>query len=217
MLDNGKMSSVFGAEFRRVEDREHLGKLAVVVVAVRTFDTTLEDLWDAITMPERLARWFGTVEGDLRLGGRYRVAGDISGSITHCERPEALDLTWESMGTTSWVHARLAREGRKARLTLEHLAHREAAGAAAEHFRQFGPGAGGVGWDLWLHGLARHLAGPGDGSEFEADAAWLQTSEGKAFVRASAERWGAAYVASGADPDEARAQAERTIAFFTGA
>jgi hypothetical protein len=144
------------------------------------------------------------------------VTGDISGIITHCERPEAVDLTWESMGTTSWVHARLAREGRTARLTLEHLAHRDAAGAAAEHFRQFGPGAGGVGWDLWLHGLARHLAGSVDGCDPEVGEAWLQTREGKAFVRASGERWGAAYVASGADPEEARAQAERTIAFFTG-
>jgi hypothetical protein len=33
------MGNVFGAEFRRVEDREHLGKLALVVVAIRSHDT----------------------------------------------------------------------------------------------------------------------------------------------------------------------------------
>ena len=49
----------------------------------------------------------------------------------------------------------------------------------------------------------------------EAGEAWVKSSEGESFVRASGEAWGAAYAASGADPDEARAQAERTIAFFT--
>jgi uncharacterized protein YndB with AHSA1/START domain len=211
------MGNVFGAEFRRIEDREHLGKLALVVQAIRRYDTTVEDLWDAITTQQRLARWFGVVDGDLRLGGRYRIEGNASGSITRCERPEAVDVTWEYMGHTSWVQARLARDGRKARLTLEHIAHKDGDGAGAEHFKEFGPGAGGVGWDLWLHGLARYLADPEGAFDHEAGEVWLTTSEGASFVRASGEAWGAAYVASGADPDEARAQAERTIAFFTGA
>jgi uncharacterized protein YndB with AHSA1/START domain len=210
------MGNVFGAEFRRVEDREHLGKLALVVVAIRSYDTTVEDLWDAITRPERLVRWFAAVEGDLRLGGRYRIEGNASGTITRCERPEAVDLSWEYMGHTSWVNVRLARDGRKARLTLEHLAHKEGVGAAAEHFKQFGPGAGGVGWDLSLYGLERHLADPAASVDHEAFEAWGKSSEGKTFVRASAEAWGAAYAATGADRDEARAQAERTIAFYTG-
>jgi uncharacterized protein YndB with AHSA1/START domain len=209
------MGNPFGAEFRRIEDREHLGKLALVVVAIRTYDTTVEDLWDAITTPRRLARWFGSVDGDLRPGGRYRIEGNASGSITRCEPPEALELTWEYMDHTSWVHARLAPDGRKARLTLEHIAHKDGVGAGAEHFQQGGPGAGGVGWDLWLHGLERHLADPGGAFDHAAGEVWLTTSEGASFVRASGEAWAAAYVAMGADPDEARAQAERTIAFFT--
>lgn len=211
------MQNVFGAEFRRVEDREHLGKLALVVVAVRSFDTTVEDLWDAITTRERLARWFGVVDGDLKLGGRYQIKGNASGSITRCERPEAVDVSWEYMGHTSWVQGRLARDGQRARLTLEHIAHKDGVGAALEHFKKYGPGAVGVGWDLWFYGLARHLAEPTGAFDHEAGEAWLGSSEGAACVRASGEGWGAAYVASGADPDEASAQAERTIAFFTGA
>ena len=211
------MGNVFGAEFRRVEDREYLGKAAQVVVAIRSYDTTVEDLWDAITTPERLARWFGAVEGDLRLGGRYRIEGNASGSITRCERPEAVDLSWEYMGHTSWVNVRVARDGRKAQLTIEHIAHKDGVGAAAEHYKQFGPGAGGVGWDLSLYGLERHLADLAGSFDHEAGEAWMRSSEGKAFMRASGEAWGAAHAASGADPDEARAQAERTIAFYTGA
>ena len=59
------MGHVCGAEFRRVENRDHLGKPSLVAVAVRSYDTTVDDLWDAITTPERLARWFMPVEGDL--------------------------------------------------------------------------------------------------------------------------------------------------------
>jgi len=44
----------------------------------------------------------------------------------------------------------------------------------------------------------------------------MRSSDGMAFMRASGEAWGEAHVASGADPDEARAQAGRTIAFYTG-
>src|SRR5690606_9259516 len=92
---------------------------------------------------------------ELKLGGRYRIEGNASGSITRCEPPGALDLTWEFMGHTSWVQVRVDRDGRKARLTLEHIAHKETVGAAAEHFKTFGPGAVGVGWDLSLYGLER--------------------------------------------------------------
>jgi uncharacterized protein YndB with AHSA1/START domain len=182
---------------------------------VRTFDTTVEDLWEAVTTPQRLARWFSPVEGDLKLGGRYQIKGNAGGTITRCDPPEALDVTWEFGGGTSWVNVRLAAAGEKARLTLEHIAHKD--GIGAEHLKKYGPGATGVGWDLWLHGLKLHLGNPEvtlDPAEAEA---WLRSSEGKAFVRSSGEAWSEAYIASGASPDEARAQAERTIAFYTGA
>ena len=117
------MKNVFGAESRRVENREHLGKPALVVVAARTYATTVDDLWDAITTPARLVRWFLPVEGDLKLGGRYQLKGNAGGTITRCERPDALDLTWEFGGATSWVTLRLAPDGQGARLTLEHIAH----------------------------------------------------------------------------------------------
>ena len=44
-----------------------MGKPALVAVAIRSYDTTVDDLWEAITTPERLARWFLPVEGDLKL------------------------------------------------------------------------------------------------------------------------------------------------------
>jgi uncharacterized protein YndB with AHSA1/START domain len=206
------MSNVFGAEFRRVENREHLGKAAVVAVATRTYDTTVDDLWEALTTPERLVRWFLPVEGELKLGGRYQLKGNAGGTITRCDPPQAFDLTWEFGGGTSWVHVRLVPDGRRARMTLEHIAHRE--GVGEEHMKKFGPGAVGIGWDLALQGLAQHLAS-GAAVDPKAFEAWTASSEGKAFVRACGEAWGAADAASGEDAAEARARAERTIGFYT--
>lgn len=206
------MAGAFGAEHRRWEAREHRGKPAFASVSIRSFETTVEELWNAITDPERLARWFGRVGGDFRLGGRFQIEHNAEGTIERCDAPEALDLTWEFAGTMSWVQARVAPAPAGARLTIAHPVE----GPAAEHFKQFGPAAGGVGWDLALEGLRMHLAGQIAPVEPEAAQAWMGSEEGKAFIRGSGEAWCEAHIASGADPEEARAMAERTIAFYTG-
>lgn len=214
-MNDSTMESEFGAKFRQVESREHLGKPALVGIAVRVYDTTVEDLWEAITTPERLARWFLPVEGDLELGGRYQLEGNAGGTITRCDPPKALDLSWEFGGGTSWVNVRLAPDGERARLTLEHVAHTD--GIGKEHLEKYGPAATGIGWDLGLWGLRKHLSNPAahlDPAEFEA---WAQSDDGCAFIRKCGDAWGEAHIASGADSEQARAQAERTIAFYTGA
>jgi len=118
------------------------------------------------------------------------------------------------MGGMSWVTVRLAPDGEKARLTLEHIAPKD--GIGEEHLQQFGPGAVGIGWDLGLYGLERHVLDPAAPRDQKAVEAWLASSEGKRFMRASGEAWGVAHAASGENPDEARAKAERTIAAYTG-
>ena len=56
-------------ELRR---REIAAGEARVAVFTRTYETTIEDLWDACTNPERLARWYTTVTGDLQVGGTFQ-------------------------------------------------------------------------------------------------------------------------------------------------
>lgn len=204
-------NTIFGAELRRVDNRDFEGKPAVVAVATRVYDTTLDDLWNAVTTPERIARWLGPIEGDFRLGGRYKIQGNASGTITRCESPTALDVTWELGGGTTWVTVRLAPEGAaRARFTLEHIAHTD--GIGKEHYEKFGPGAVGIGWDLMIEGIALHLADPA----FKGDPAWLATDEAKAMMRTAGEGWYAAHVASGADTADARTKADNTIAAYTG-
>lgn len=206
-------ANAIGAEFREVVEREHEGGPARVVVATRTYETGPDDLWDALTNPERLPRWFLPVEGDLKLGGRYQVVGNAGGTITRCEAPRALDLTWEFGGGISWVTLRLAPDGAATRLTLEHIVR---ASDVDEHWNRFGPGAVGVGWDLSLMGLGHHVASGGAQLDPAAGAAWPTTDEGKAFTRRSAEAWADAHIASGEDEATARGMAARTAAFYTG-
>lgn len=43
-----------------------------VVRIKRRLDATVEEVWSALTDAERLADWYGKVEGDLRVGGTFR-------------------------------------------------------------------------------------------------------------------------------------------------
>src|SRR3954463_5213664 len=108
-----------GAVSRTVESRTHDGRPAHAVIASRAYDTTVDDLWDALTSKERIPRWFLPVEGDLQLGGRYQLKGNAGGTITACTPPDHFAATWEFGGATSWIDVSLAAERDKARLTLE--------------------------------------------------------------------------------------------------
>jgi uncharacterized protein YndB with AHSA1/START domain len=208
------MTNLFGAEFRRLEDREFQGKLAFVMIATRDYSTTVDDLWEAITTPERIVRWLGPVEGEFKEGGRYAIEGNASGTISRCEPPKILDLTWEFGGATSWVNVRLEPSDEATRLTLEHIAHVD--GPGAEHFEKYGPGAGGVGWDLALHGLANHLSDPTAELDPEEVAAWWGSEEARELINGSARAWEKAHVEYGEDAETAGDMADRTIAFYTG-
>ncbi|MDZ4373530.1 MAG: SRPBCC family protein [Phenylobacterium sp.] len=205
--------SLLGAEFRDVVDGERDGMAVKIVRAARTYDTDPHDLWDAVTNAERLPRWFAPVSGDLRLGGRYQVEGNAGGSILRCEPPTLLDVTWEFGGGASWVVVRIVEDGEGARLTLEHIVRAE--DLDGDHWKQFGPAAVGVGWDLSFLGLGLYLA-TGSEKPIESDPAWGGTNEAKSFMTGSAEAWGAAHIASGEDPATARRMAAATATFYTG-
>jgi uncharacterized protein YndB with AHSA1/START domain len=184
---------------------------ATTTTIARTYNTDLDDLWDACTNAERIPRWFLPITGDLRLGGHYQLEGNAGGKIEHCDPPRAFSATWEYDGTMSWIEVRLTEESAgKTRFELTHIAH------VNDHWQQFGPGAAGVGWDGGLLGLAKHLES-GEAVDPEAAMAWMMSDEGKQFSMLSAERWYEAHVASGEDPETARGMADRTAAAYTGA
>jgi uncharacterized protein YndB with AHSA1/START domain len=204
------LAAHLGAMSRIVENLERDGQPAKAVVAARTFETDAADLWNALTSPERLKRWFAPVTGELRLGGRYHVEGNASGTITACEPAKHIAATWEFGGGTSWVELSLSPDGDGTRLELRHIA------PINEHWDKFGPGAVGVGWELGFLGLAAHLERPADDVRAEGLSGSETSEEAKTLVRASAAGWGEAAIGAGDAPEHARAAAELTRKFFSG-
>ena len=199
------VETYLGAVTRSVETLKRQGEPMRAVTLSRSYATTAEDLWDAIVNPERSRRWFLPISGDLKLGGHYQLEGNAGGTIERCEPPRHLYVTWEFGGGVSWVELRLEPKGQEAELTLVHIC------PINDHWTKFGPGAVGIGWDLGLLGLVGYLAGtPFDEATFSA------SSEGKAYMRGSAEGWRRADIASGEAESRATHAARQTAAFYTG-
>jgi uncharacterized protein YndB with AHSA1/START domain len=203
-----------GMVTREVQLRDYEGRAAHVLAATCVYDTAIDDVWDAITNPERIPRWFLPISGDLRLGGRYQLEGNASGQIIACDPPRTLDLSWEFGGEISWVEVRLTQlsDGGTS-LRLEHIAHVQ---EPDEGWNQYGPGAGGVGWDLaMMLGLTPYLKTGATMGHEEAEQ-WTLSDEGKDFIRRCSDDWCRASIASGTPEAAAREAAERTRAFYTG-
>ena len=67
------------------------------------YDTDPDDLWQAVTSPERLARWMAAYRGDFRLGGHWQAldtdgAVYCDGEVTSCDRPRGFTTTWTVVG-----------------------------------------------------------------------------------------------------------------------
>jgi uncharacterized protein YndB with AHSA1/START domain len=177
----------------------------------QTYDTDVADLWDAVTSPERIPRWFLPITGDLRVGGRYQFEGNAGGTVERCDAPNSFAATWEYGGDVSWIEVRLTPEGdRRARFELEHVAHVD-----DERWAEFGPGATGVGWEMGLMGLFLHLASNGAAVDPVAAMAFMASPDGKQLLTLSSDAWRDAAIAAGEDESAARAAADRTTAAYT--
>jgi uncharacterized protein YndB with AHSA1/START domain len=179
----------------------------------RDYDAPIADVWDALTDPARISRWFLPVSGDLRLGGRYQLEGNAGGEIVACERPNRLLVTWaygevSSDADISHLELRLSSvDDATTRFELEHTAI-----VPDEFWAQYGPGAVGIGWDQAVLGLGLFLA---TGATVGDATAWQLSAEGIEFSTRASEAWGAANLASGADPEAAATAVAGSTAFYT--
>jgi uncharacterized protein YndB with AHSA1/START domain len=175
-----------------------------VVTISQTYRTSVDDLWNACTTPERLERWFEPVEGDLQPGGRYRLTeSGTEGTIEQCEAPRSLSITWEYGEDVSRVLVSIDEaETGTATLTIRHL------GDNNEDWQTYGPAAGGSGWDTSLLGLALHLQNDPPMSDI---VDLMASDDGAQFLRATGAAWRAAHEAAGAEAEDAGERAERAI------
>ena len=190
------------------------GRLAAgeahTVTLRRTYEAPIEDVWDALTNPERIGRWFLPISGDYRLGGTYQFEGNAGGRILECHRPSEFKVTWEyGGGEPSEVVIRLAPAG--AETTRFEMVH--TAIVPEEMWSTYGPGAVGVGWEGGLLGLALHLTGGTVGDPI----AWQVGEEGRDFNTRAAEAWGAASRAAGVDEETIARNVASTTAFYVPA
>lgn len=198
-----------GPETRTILTGNRDGLVTKIAVARRTYPTAQADLWDALTNPERIPRWFLPFSGEFKPGSRYQFEGNAGGVVEACEAPSRFAMTWEMQGMVSWIEVLLSADGDGTALELRHEAPFN-----EEFWAQFGPGAVGVGWDLALMGLGIHLQ-TGAAVDPAAAEAWTVGPEGISYVRAAATGWADAAVADGDDASSAHEAAERTVAFYT--
>ena len=182
-----------------------------IVRLQRTYDSSIEEVWDALTTPERINRWFLPISGDYQVGGHYQFEGNAGGEILDCDRPSRVRVSWvygemPDAGPASEVEVRLTPAGEgSTTVVLQHIAV-----VPDEMWDQFGPGAVGVGWDGGVLGLSLHLRG-----ESVADpVAWQLSDEGREFFAQSSAAWGVANEAAGADPAAAAKAVANTTAFY---
>jgi uncharacterized protein YndB with AHSA1/START domain len=131
----------------------------------RSWPDPIEDVWSALTEPDRMARWLGVYEGDRGAGGRgtftmtqeEQAVGEPM-TILECDPPRRLVVEWQS--EMEWrVELDLAVEGAE---TVLRFSQAFAAGtqlgdvATGWHWyldkldAEIGGGAPPAGWDDFL-------------------------------------------------------------------
>ena len=192
-----------GAISREVSRQHTESGETVAVTLQRRYPADQADVWQAITDPDRVRRWFLPLTGDLREGGSFQLEGHAGGDIVMCEPPRHLMVTFG--GETSIVDVILSGDGQQTLLKLTHSVPIELAGSGAGAL-YVGPG-----WDGALLGIARYLAE----EVIDDPVAAANSSEMQDFNLSSIKEWAATIEASGtADADAIAAAQQASLAQF---
>ncbi|MEV4261202.1 SRPBCC family protein [Kribbella sp. NPDC049584] len=165
----------------------------VTVLMRRSYQAEPAEVWDALTDPDRMKRWFMPVSGNLEVGGTFQLEGNAGGEILECEPPKRFKVTFG--GPNSLLELRLL-PGADASTELE-----------LEHSMSEAPAPGGAGalwvgpgWDGGLLGLALYVTG-----ELPADAdptEMANSAEVISYNEQSVRAWIEAIRASGTTTEE---------------
>lgn len=180
---------VFG---RTIGDQAEIGLRARIA-----YGASHQEVWSALTEPDRLRRWFPPVSGELRQGGAFQSEGNAGGTIRRCEPPRLLVVTWGD--EASVVSLRLSpATGGATTVELEHTVPRDVTGNGA------GVLFVGPGWDTALVGLDAYLKGQAPANPVAA----ATSRESQALARAATLAWAAAVERSGTATAEEVAAAQ---------
>ncbi len=136
----GRLRTADGTGIVRMQDR---------------FATGVDDLWSALTEPDRLERWLGTFTGDLRPGGEFRARYHASGwegvgRVDACDPPRHLQVTTRADDATvdGVIDVTLTADGDHTLLVSEHR------GLPPDMLAGYGAGI-----QIHLEDLRAHLTG----------------------------------------------------------
>ncbi|ASR35980.1 ATPase [Prauserella marina] len=191
--------------YREVRERREAGEAGSICVLLRRrYPVPVGDVWDALTIPARLERWFLPVSGELREGGTFAAEGNAEGTVLQCERPYLLRLTWGE--ASSVVELRLGSEdGDDTVLELEHTVPLSVAGSGA------GALYTGPGWDVSLLGLDQYVRGV----EVGDPGMWESSEDVQKFSQHTVSAWASAIENSGtATTEEIGAARQVSLARF---
>jgi uncharacterized protein YndB with AHSA1/START domain len=137
-----------------IEGTLHSGSGGGVVRLKAGFQADRDDVWSALTDPQRLTHWYGNVEGDLRVGGVFKAfvlasEWDGQGRIDACAPQRKLEVTmWEEEGVEHVIAVELIDDGGLTILTLE------VRGLPLDLVWAYG-----AGWQVHLEDLGGYLLG----------------------------------------------------------
>jgi uncharacterized protein YndB with AHSA1/START domain len=150
-IEESTMSDDDGVVFERT--LHSVGDVGVVRIKAR-YQAGVDDVWSAISEPPRLEGWFGSVAGDLRVGGEFTAlvlasGWDGQGRIAACVERQKLSVRmWEDEGSEHTVEPQLFAEGDHTILQLE------VRGVKLELVWAYG-----AGWQEHLEDLGSYLLG----------------------------------------------------------
>lgn len=181
-------------QLKAVHRAVHRGETMGVLLS-RTYDARADDVWDALTDPDRLKRWFLPISGQLEVGGSFQLEGNAGGQVLVCDRPALLRVTFGS--PDSVVELRLTGQGERTLVELEHT--------VPLGFAPNGSGAlwVGPGWDGGFLALGLFLAGEAPDDPVEA----ANSPEVQRFNLESIAVWEAVIRDSGTATEEELAEA----------
>lgn len=134
------------------------------------YAATPDEVWDAVTSPERIERWLGAVQvngDDYVLQMRGDVVPAVTGKVVECAAPGRLLVSWNFRGEpASEIELRIEATGQGSLLTF-----------TQSQVEAIEAGSRGAGWQHYLSQLAGVLGEPGELPDWEELRASYRTQE----------------------------------------
>jgi hypothetical protein len=165
-----------------------------------------------------LARWLFPVSGNLARGGRYELGEIASGKIEVCEPKRRLSLTWKQGAQKQHLDISFGTEGKgKSKCARVSLAVRANKGDLPDGaWATYGPAAIGIGWEIVMDALIRHLDAPKDHAVAGYLTGFASSDAGRDFALTAFAGWRKAAISGGEGAEIMPAPVPNLLMYYNG-